>query len=179
MKWLARNLREMGPTDIRAATAEDMADVHALCRAYRALLLERAAEKAQAVEVYYPLDAYEDLLARLPDIHRGPGGEILVATLDGSVVGCGMRTTPEPGMGELHRVFVAPEARGHGLGRRLCATLEAACKSAGLRSVRLETGAPLIEAITLYKSMGYEQVPLSYVPPEPLDTILIAFEKAL
>jgi ribosomal protein S18 acetylase RimI-like enzyme len=56
-------------------------------------------------------------------------------------------------------MWVAPRVRGLGLGRRLLRELESHARGAGARSVRLETNRSLIEAIALYRSAGYVEVP--------------------
>jgi ribosomal protein S18 acetylase RimI-like enzyme len=56
-------------------------------------------------------------------------------------------------------MWVAESARGLGIGRRLLAELEARAAEHGDRSVRLETNAALAEAIALYRSEGYVEVP--------------------
>ncbi len=52
-------------------------------------------------------------------------------------------------------MWVAPEARGLGVGRRLLSALEAEAQTP---SVRLETNGSLTEAIALYRSSGYDEV---------------------
>jgi ribosomal protein S18 acetylase RimI-like enzyme len=49
--------------------------------------------------------------------------------------------------------------RGVGLGRRLLAEIETAAVNAGARTVRLETNRALTEAIGLYRSAGYTEIP--------------------
>jgi ribosomal protein S18 acetylase RimI-like enzyme len=56
-------------------------------------------------------------------------------------------------------MWVAESARGLGLGRRLLAELEAWAAQRGARTVRLETNRALTEAIALYRSAGYREVP--------------------
>jgi ribosomal protein S18 acetylase RimI-like enzyme len=56
-------------------------------------------------------------------------------------------------------VWVADAARGLGIGRRLLAELEACAAESGGRAVRLETNRALTEAIALYRSAGYVEVP--------------------
>ncbi len=56
-------------------------------------------------------------------------------------------------------MWVDPEARGLGLGRRLLGELERQAGKAGARVVHLETNRALIEAIRLYRSSGYREVP--------------------
>ena len=56
-------------------------------------------------------------------------------------------------------MWVAESARGLGIGRRLLAELEARAAAHGARAVRLETNRTLSEAIALYRSAGYVEVP--------------------
>ena len=56
-------------------------------------------------------------------------------------------------------MWVAREARGLGLGRRLLRELERHAKEAGAQVVRLETNRTLTEAIQLYRNSGYREVP--------------------
>ncbi len=55
-------------------------------------------------------------------------------------------------------MWVAPHARGLGLGRRLLRELERRARENGARTVRLETNRALKEAIQLYRSSGYREV---------------------
>jgi GNAT superfamily N-acetyltransferase len=54
-------------------------------------------------------------------------------------------------------MWVAPRARGLGLGRRLLGTLESCARDAGATSAQLETNSDLTEALTLYASAGWTQ----------------------
>ena len=56
-------------------------------------------------------------------------------------------------------MWVAESARGLGIGRRLLAELEARAAKRGSRVVRMETNRALTEAIALYLSAGYAEVP--------------------
>ena len=53
-------------------------------------------------------------------------------------------------------MWVAEQARGLGLGRRLLAELERQAVEAGCDTIRLETNRALAEAIALYRASGYE-----------------------
>ena len=88
-----------------------------------------------------------------------PAGLLLVATLHDDPVGCGAVKFRGTAPAEIKRMWVAPAARGLGLGRRLLAELEAAAAARGVRTVRLETNRTLAEAIALYRSAGFGEVP--------------------
>jgi len=94
------------------------------------------------------------------DVHElvPPRGALLIARLRGRPIGCGALKFHPGAPAELKRMWVAPEARGLGLGRRLLLELERRAKEAGTRVVRLETNRTLKEAIQLYRSSGYREV---------------------
>jgi len=87
-----------------------------------------------------------------------PAGLFLLATLHGEPAGCGALKFRPGARAEIKRMWVAPEARGLGLGRRLLTELEARAAARGGRTLRLETNRALTEAISLYRSAGYREV---------------------
>ncbi len=94
-----------------------------------------------------------------PDELRPPNGEMVVAYLRAEPVGCGALKHTADATTDIKRMWLAEAARGLGLGRRLLADLEARAARAGARTARLETSNLLHEAIALYRSAGYEEVP--------------------
>jgi GNAT superfamily N-acetyltransferase len=88
-----------------------------------------------------------------------PRGVFLVARLHGEPIGCGGLKGSADAPPDVKRMWVAPRARGLGLGRRLLRELESHARASGARSVRLETNGSLTEAIALYRSSGYVEVP--------------------
>ncbi|HEY6276716.1 MAG TPA: bifunctional helix-turn-helix transcriptional regulator/GNAT family N-acetyltransferase [Streptosporangiaceae bacterium] len=87
-----------------------------------------------------------------------PAGLLLVATLHGEPAGCGALRFHGDGPGELKRMWVAPDLRGLGLGRRLLTELEAQAAANGVRTLRLETNRSLAEAVSMYRAAGYREV---------------------
>ncbi|HEY7293923.1 MAG TPA: bifunctional helix-turn-helix transcriptional regulator/GNAT family N-acetyltransferase [Dehalococcoidia bacterium] len=96
---------------------------------------------------------------------RPPAGLFLVATLHGEPVGCGALKFHAGAPAEIKRMWVDGAARGLGLGRRLLAELEARAVAGGASVVRLETNRTLVEAIALYRSAGYREVPAFNTEP--------------
>ena len=83
----------------------------------------------------------------------------LLASRDGTTVGCGVLRRLDPRVAEIKRMWVDPAARGLGLGRRLLAQLEALAVRAGCQVIRLDTNGTLTEAIGLYERHGYRRIP--------------------
>lgn len=95
----------------------------------------------------------------LPHEVRPPAGQFFVVYLDGDALGCGGVKHHADAPAEIKRMWIAPRARGLGLGRRLLETLEACALSGGARVARIETSAVLPEALALYRSAGWVEVP--------------------
>jgi DNA-binding MarR family transcriptional regulator/GNAT superfamily N-acetyltransferase len=90
---------------------------------------------------------------------RPPHGLFLVVYLRDAPVGCGVLKHFPGGISDVKRMWVAESARGLGIGRRLLAELESRAAARGDRTVRLETSDTLGEAMALYRSEGYVEVP--------------------
>jgi DNA-binding MarR family transcriptional regulator/GNAT superfamily N-acetyltransferase len=87
-----------------------------------------------------------------------PAGLLLVATVHCEPVGCGALKFHGDGIADVKRMWVAPSARGLGLGHRLLSELEAHAGKRKVRILRLETNQSLNEAISLYRGAGYQEV---------------------
>lgn len=92
------------------------------------------------------------------DEMRPPAGVFLLATLHGEPVGCGGLRFHGAAPVEIKRMWVAPAARGLGVGRRLLATLEAHAAAEGHHVVQLDTNRSLLQAISMYGAAGYREV---------------------
>ncbi|MDT0347010.1 GNAT family N-acetyltransferase [Streptomyces litchfieldiae] len=108
-----------------------------------------------------------DLTPLDPAMFDPPGGLFLLAYDEAGrpVATGGWRGQRAGGEGyadgdaELKRMFVVREARGQGLARLILARLEETARAAGRTRMVLETGTEQPEAIALYRSSGYTQVP--------------------
>jgi GNAT superfamily N-acetyltransferase len=95
----------------------------------------------------------------LPHEVRPPAGQFFVVYADGEAIGCGGVKHHADAPAEIKRMWIAPRARGLGLGRRLLARLEACALASGAHVAHIETSADLPEAIELYRSAGWVEVP--------------------
>jgi DNA-binding MarR family transcriptional regulator/N-acetylglutamate synthase-like GNAT family acetyltransferase len=117
---------------------------------------------AYAAELDSRFDAGFDVDRSRPiddDEVRRPGGAFLVATLHGEPIGCCGLKLHGDRPAEIKRLWVSPDARGLGLGRRLLQEVEALARDAGHAAVQLDTNRSLTEAIALYRSAGYREIP--------------------
>ena len=87
-----------------------------------------------------------------------PAGVLLVAYDGERPVACGGVRVIGPRVAEIKRMYVAPSARGRGLGRTLLGALENAAVDLGCDRARLDTAASFTEAVALYRSAGYTDI---------------------
>jgi len=88
-----------------------------------------------------------------------PSGLLLLARLHGEAVGCAALKFHGQEPAEVKRMWVAESVRGLGVGRRLLTAVEEHAAASGVRTLHLETNRALDEAIALYRSAGYREVP--------------------
>ena len=100
-----------------------------------------------------------DRVATIASEYEPPHGTFIVLYDDGRPVACGGIRPLGDGAAEVKRMYVAPDARGHGVGARVLALLEDAARTLGYRRLRLDTAASLRAAQALYRSAGYGEIP--------------------
>jgi putative acetyltransferase len=106
-------------------------------------------------------------LAQLPGAYAPPEGWLLLATVGETPAGCaGIRKIGEA-ICELKRMYVRPEFRGKKLGRQLGMLLIQEAKRTGYEKLRLDTIGTMVEAIGLYRSLGFRAIPPYYSNPIP------------
>jgi len=104
---------------------------------------------------------FDAALSLFPDVAdmRPPTGLFVVARLHGDAIGCGGLKFEAGAPAYIKRMWVDPVARGLAVGRKLLSELESLAAAHGDTAVRLETNRALVEAIAMYRSSGYVEVP--------------------
>jgi GNAT superfamily N-acetyltransferase len=92
-------------------------------------------------------------------------GCFLLAYRGDTVIGCGGLRTLEPGVGELKRMWVHPDARGAGVGSLLLDALIEQSRALGHTTLRLDTNAVLTQALAMYAKHGF--VPIARYNDNP------------
>lgn len=157
--------------------AEPVAIIEASTPAEIAHMRELFAEYQHWLGEDLSFQNFSEELDSLADLYAPPGGCLLLARApDGSAAGgVGMKGL-EPGICEMKRLYVRAPWRGLGLGRRLAEAVVRAGRDAGYARMRLDTLARLHEAVALYRSMGFREIPPYY--DNPMDGVFY-LEKAL
>ncbi len=113
---------------------------------------------------------FEAELAELPGKYTPPGGQLWIAraVADSAPVGVIAVRALSPTVCEMKRLWVEPEAKGTGLGRRLAQTAIDFAQSAGYREMKLDTlRERMPAAIALYRSLGFVDTEPYIANPEP------------
>jgi GNAT superfamily N-acetyltransferase len=112
------------------------------------------------LETYFfvePID--EDVLSRPEQSILEPGGGILLARLDGHIVGtCALIKTASHRF-ELAKMAVTPRYQGLQIGRRLLRAAIDLFKAMNGRELFLESNRKLAPALALYESNGFRHAP--------------------
>lgn len=148
----------MGQADeiVPAISARDVAAVARLMRAYGASL-----------DVDLSYQDFEAELAELPGKYAAPHGALLLARdCEGTPIGCvALRPCDAEGQCEMKRLFLTPNARGTGLGRRLVEAVIQEARRIGYREVYLDTLPSMHAARSLYRELGFEACAPYYETP--------------
>lgn len=93
------------------------------------------------------------------DSFRPPDGVFLLAWLDGQPLACVSLKRHDLTSGEVKRLWVDPAARGLGLARRMMTRVETEARALGYSRLVLDTNAALSQAIALYRTTGWHDIP--------------------
>jgi len=105
---------------------------------------------------------YEQELAALPGDYSPPRGCLLLARADGLPAGCVALRPVDAVTAEVKRLYVRPDFRRCGLGRRLAEEAIILARAAGYGRVCLDTLPIMPEARALYTALGFSACPPYY-----------------
>jgi putative acetyltransferase len=145
-------------------------------------------DSPDAVELIAELDAH--LAPRCPPSSRhafsvdrllAEGVDFFVLRSDGMPAACGgilFVEDDDAPYGEVKRMYVRPEFRGQGFGKRVLDRLAEHAVEQGVPLLRLETGIHQVEAIGLYERYGFYRTG-AFGPYDEDESLSLYFEKRL
>jgi GNAT superfamily N-acetyltransferase len=157
-------------TIVQAATETEIQQAQELFVEYFEFLRSDVDNTVDDLDEVPPLAGYRDEIARLPGKYAAPEGRLLVAQYESEAAGCVAFYKFGAGICEVKRLWTRPQFRGRKVGRMLVERLIAEARTSGYSSMILSTVDVLKEAISLYRSVGFEiTTPYYELPPEMLE----------
>ena len=159
--------------EIRSARPDEYAEIGDLVVAGYATLSDRA-------------PGYDAVLRDVAT--RAASADVLVAVLDGTIVGSvtyvdgpgPQAEVDDPDAATIRMLAVAPEARGHGAGAALVEACVARARNGGRRRVLLDTRESMTAAHRLYERAGFvRDTTLDRRPTEAPEILLLGYRLEL
>jgi putative acetyltransferase len=119
-------------------------------------------EYADAIGVDLEYQQFAAELAGLPSPYEPPHGALLIARSSDYIAGCVALRRLDALAGEMKRLYVRPEYRSFGVGRRLVEAAILAARRASYSELRLDTLHTMASAQRLYRKLGFAEIPPYY-----------------
>jgi putative acetyltransferase len=124
-------------------------------------------EYAASLPVDLSFQEFEKELVGLPGDYAPPRGRLLLASADSELAGCVALRPLAEGTCEMKRLYVQPQWRGSGVGRALAVRVIAEAREAEYTIMRLDTLPTMRAAQTLYRELGFVEIPPYRFNPVP------------
>jgi GNAT superfamily N-acetyltransferase len=140
---------------IQAASPEEIESARALFEEYAAWL-----------GISLCFQNFDKELAGLPGDYAPPDGCLLLAIEADQIAGCVALRKIGESTCEMKRLFLRSAFRGEGLGRKLVEAIIAEARQLGYLRMQLDTlPGRMDQAIKLYRSLGFKEIPAYYRNP--------------
>lgn len=143
---------------IECSSPPDRGEVTDLLGEYYKTMIDGIAKIGVVIDPIEGVKATEEFWQQI-DLFLPPKGSLVLARNDGgALVGMGMLKKIRRDSCELKRLFVRPEMRGTGLGRKLVEVRIATARAMNAKHVFVDTLRSTKEMQGLYKSLGFEEI---------------------
>jgi len=164
---------------VEASTPIQLDSVRELIRSFITWHRERHVQDLQLINEYFDPAAFDEELRTLPGVYSPPRGRLLLASVGQQPAGCVALRSIDDEHCEMKRMFVYPRFHGQGAGLALAQRLIENARTAGYRSMRLDTSIRQAEAKRLYARLGFRIVEPYYELPQKLRDWLVFMELEL
>jgi putative acetyltransferase len=123
-------------------------------------------EYAESLHFNLCFQNFEKELAELPGDYAPPLGCIILVKAEEEFFGCVALRKLEDDVCEMKRLYIKPECRGMGIGKKLTFEIIDFARKSGYKKMRLDTIATMKEAIGIYKAIGFYEIPAYRYNPE-------------
>jgi ribosomal protein S18 acetylase RimI-like enzyme len=142
---------------IPAQSGEALADMITLAQEYVTWMLGEVRTRYPDLDQneFAAEHTYDDIRKKFPGEHVPPDGCLMIARQNGVTCGCIALGRLSNDICEMRTLFVRPECRGEGAGRKLAEACIEQARQFGYKTIRLDTLAFMEGAQTLYRLMGF------------------------
>lgn len=110
---------------------------------------------------------FAEELRTLPGAYTPPKGRLLLALMRGEPVGTAAFRALSDHLCEAKRLYVCPQHRGKGIGRKLLQRLIDEARAAGYKEMYGDTLKAMKTALQMYFQLGFSEVPPYSANPTP------------
>ncbi len=141
--------------------------VHAASQEQIGNVRELFVEYAHSLNVSLCFENLDKEVNELPGVYAPPPGSLLLAVDEEKIAGCVALKKVDDRVCEMKRLYVRAEFRGRGIGKILAMRIADEAREIGYERLRLDTLPTMKEAISLYRSLGFEEIPAYRDLPVP------------
>jgi ribosomal protein S18 acetylase RimI-like enzyme len=115
-------------------------------------------EYAQSLAIDLGFQNFAEELAQITTQYSSQNGGIILLKLDNEAIACAGLRRIDAQTAELKRMYIRAGFRGRGLGKILLYEIIKLAQSLAYQSIRLDTLPSMLEAIQLYRALGFYEI---------------------
>lgn len=122
-------------------------------------------EYSESIGIDLSFQNFDEELKNVVKEYGAPDGCLLLAKDGEQFVGCVALRKIDHQICKMKRLYVKPDWKGKGIGKRLATSILKEGKALGYHFMRLDTLSSMKPAVSLYKSLGFYEIDPYYFNP--------------